>query len=422
PHPKALARRINQSIDTYYPRAYYYKDFHGKARAVWSHIAVMAWKLPELARELEQRMFQFRDVWVDSLVRVDYPTKAFGILDEPTEDIIATLTITGLPALDLSFVSVMPSLAITVTQCYCTVTRQGIKDRRLDVNTRKVAFCLALGLLQAPVQDSMHQIRFYLEWMNTPIALYLVGSAADPEYKYDREACSRKILEFWERREIFGLLTQSFMMHVQGHSITDHAASQYFPTRLPMASLKNDATLPLPRGKLPSEAPRRINTFSSIEVWDTWYRAQVRELAAEIDRGVWVGYMVFLIGPNGDDGVIYDVPNVRFELGPKCESASGDAVYIGAWKSTTPTGHHRISGTFDRELDCLSVKFHEGDLNLLGWLTPMGIAGIVQSEAYLLEKAGYFWLWKREWANTFVEAINIEVPKAALKYVHSIRT
>lgn len=317
----------------------------------------------------------------------------------------------------------MPSLAITVTQYYCKVTRHGIKDRRLEVNTRKVAFCLALGLLHAPVQDSMNQIRSYLEWMGRPIAWYLVGSAPDPEYKYDREACSRKILESWERRQIFGLLTQSFMMHVLGHSFTDHVASEYLPlsTRLPMASPKNNATLPLPRGKLPSEGPRRINTFSSVQVWDTWYRAQVRELAAEIDRGEWVGYLLFLVAPDEDDGAIFAILNLRFELGAKCESVSGDAIYIGAWKSTTPTRHHNISGSFHRELDCLSVKIIGGSIELVGWLTPMGIAGIVESEHFQLKEAGYFWLWKREWADAFIDVRNIEVPKAALKCVRSWR-
>ncbi|KAF6802424.1 hypothetical protein CSOJ01_11605 [Colletotrichum sojae] len=424
PHPKALARRINQSIDTYYPRAYYYKDLHRKARAVWGHIAVMASKLPGLACELNRRMIQYQDVWVDSNVnaRVYSPTKAFRTLAEPVEDIIATFSTFAafgcLPVLDLSFASVMPRVAITVTEDYCQQTRLGIKDQRLDVNTRKAAFCLALGLLHAPVQDYTNQIRFYLQWMARPITGYLVGSAPDPEYKYDRAACSDKILESWERRQIFALLTHSLMMHMMANTITDRPASEYLPpsTRLPMASPKNDATLPLPRGKLPSEAPRRANTFSSFQVWDTWYRAQVRELAAEIDRGEWVGCILVTAG-DLNFGSISPIQKVRFELGPKCESVSGDAIKIRAYNFTdcaTPTSYNSLYGTFRRQLDCLSMKFMDSEVGLVGWITPMGIAGVVDFERLRPEAGGYFWLWKREWGGGFVDVGTIKVPSDVL--------
>ncbi|KAF6826689.1 hypothetical protein CPLU01_09544 [Colletotrichum plurivorum] len=281
PHPKALARRINQSIDTYYPRAYYYKDFHRKAR----------------------------------------------IMEEPVEDIIATFSTFA-----------------------------------------------AFG------------------------------------------SCAEKILESWERRQIFALLTHSLMMHMMANTITDRPASEYLPlstaSQWPRRRTTLRSTLPLPRGKLPSEGPRRINTFSSFEVWDTWYRAQVREVAAEIDRGEWVGCILVTAG-GYNSGSILPIQEVRFELGPKCESVSGDAIKIRAWNFTscaTPTSHNSLEGTFRRELDCLSMELMNSEVELVGWITPMGIAGVLEYEPLRPEEGGYFWLWKREWGGGFIDVGSMEVP------------
>lgn len=315
----------------------------------------------------------------------------------------------------------MPKLAITVTQYYYAITRYGQKDRELDLDTRKVALCLALRLLHAPAQTDLARLRHYLGLMNENIIEYLYGKGPHPEYGYDREAYSRSVLNTWERRQIYALLTQSFMMHVLGKTFTGRAESDFLPlsARLPMASQTNEATLPIPRAKLTSEVPRRINAFQSFSIWDAWYRAQVEELFVEIDRGEWVGYM-FTTATGRASGTISSLENMRFEMGQKVEDRSTETVIISASSSTSQFGPCRMYGEFCRDLHLLRLRMDPnlGKGNrLFGWLTPMGIAGYVGFHPMASEE-GYFWLWKKEWGHGLIEAIDARVPLGALKYYH----
>ncbi|KAL0932692.1 uncharacterized protein CTRU02_211655 [Colletotrichum truncatum] len=406
----ALAPLINAAITTIYP-AKAPNQPRPEARTIWSHLAVVAPRLPDLSDELDELMLPYRAVSFQPAGGLKFPTAEFL---QKTRSLVGTFSTfavlgckvivsfwspsliifaneeTDIPAIDLGVAAAIPGLLIALTEPH-NWSIHVYSETGMDLLVRQQAFCLALGLMQTQVLNNMGVMTYHLSMMAT----------------WDKEDTAFfKFKQSWEGRQTIAMLAQAVLAHLLRSSIPGRPVSTYLPSprKLPFATWHGtgEVVLALPNPALPDTVQRRISAFSSSDAWHRWNRAYVRHLADKLEEGEWYGYFTWDTARSETTFLeTGPIENIHFKLGDKKspkQTVDDNVLLVRADGCKEPAGTFTFDGEFHKESQSIVLrKIHPDGIeyNFRGWFTPLGIAGTLDPSPWGMP--GWFWLWKKEW-------------------------
>lgn len=150
---------------------------------------------------------------------------------------------------------------------------------------------------------------------------------------------------------------------------------------------------------------RYFYPFAGDEWW-SWYTTRVRDLARRLDEGEWYGTYTYDLQLGGR--VDSPMQGIRFRR----TATNGDKYSVEALDGTDGVANFTLSGEVDAsDAECrvrFRKRYHSRGINWAwdGLITPLGICGRWDPPgAHGSRPAGYFWLWKREWAEKDEETV-----------------
>ncbi|KAI1764294.1 hypothetical protein GGR53DRAFT_494550 [Hypoxylon sp. FL1150] len=144
---------------------------------------------------------------------------------------------------------------------------------------------------------------------------------------------------------------------------------------------------------------RYFYPFAGDEWW-SWYTTRVRDLVRRLDEGEWYGTYISNLHLGGR--VDSPMQGICFRR----TATNGDTYSIEALDCIDGRGKFTLSGEVDAsDVEC-RIRFQKRypsrglHWDLDGLVTPLGICGRWNRPGdHGIRSAGYFWLWKREWAD-----------------------
>ncbi|KAH9903944.1 hypothetical protein F4778DRAFT_73315 [Xylariomycetidae sp. FL2044] len=133
--------------------------------------------------------------------------------------------------------------------------------------------------------------------------------------------------------------------------------------------------------------------------WLAWYSMRVRDLANRLDEGQWAGCYTYGLSPRGR--IDPPMERIRFQK----TDVDGSNYSIEATDCYDGLGAFSLRGQVNVTDSAGTVLLHKSYVGMhsfvwQGWVTPLGICGTYRAPGQPLHYAlGFFWLWKKEWAD-----------------------
>jgi hypothetical protein len=265
----------------------------------------------------------------------------------------------------------------------------------------QTSFCLAMGVLGNAVLNNM------------PLLVYRVTNFYKPA-AWGQSQLREELEATFEGIQAIGLFTLGCLPWILRSDPGVQARNDLpHPAELPLLQGEGDVPLPdrKPRNPFVPEADSpeagssalacsstSMNMFGTAPSWVRWLRSNVDSLINDLGNGEWVGYVSTSQGRNGD--VPPPARGIRFttRLHPelnRCLLVNGDGV-DGRGTFSLAGQVELLTGSIT-----LTKRWTEANMpahNLVGAITPLGIAGSWSYHSAPGAPMGLMWIYKKEWA------------------------